>query len=269
MAWQVLTQHKPTVAQRNLRPGLEARLHDPLWLLARQRQMGEFFGEDAGSPVKVEVEADAFPADRVVLGGQALPYSAEVAPLEALVEREAPTRSKPDLRIRAQWGMLFLDYLDRAGLPYDRARLAGRFAVPEADRAPPPPSTPWRGCSRCGLWTASDPRALCGRPDRRRHAAGSVPGGRRAAPAGVPRRRSDLAGARGRHRRRGAVRRLVRRADGVPFEVWVPTDNGRVTLSAPEYHGGRLDWDAFASAPWTASSAAAPQRTRTSMLAAQ
>src|ERR1019366_8673310 len=36
-------------------PGLEARLHDPLWLLARQWQFGEFAAEDAGSPVAVHV----------------------------------------------------------------------------------------------------------------------------------------------------------------------------------------------------------------------
>ena len=35
--------------------GIEARIHDPLWLLARQWQFGEFLGEDAGSPVSVRV----------------------------------------------------------------------------------------------------------------------------------------------------------------------------------------------------------------------
>ena len=30
--------------------GLQARLYDPLWLLARQWQIGEFQGEDNGSP---------------------------------------------------------------------------------------------------------------------------------------------------------------------------------------------------------------------------
>ena len=30
--------------------GLEARIHDPLWLLGRQWQLGEFHGSDGGSP---------------------------------------------------------------------------------------------------------------------------------------------------------------------------------------------------------------------------
>ena len=30
--------------------GLQARIYDPLWLLARQWQVGEFQGEDNGSP---------------------------------------------------------------------------------------------------------------------------------------------------------------------------------------------------------------------------
>jgi hypothetical protein len=32
---------------------LDARIYDPMWLLARQWQVGEFAAEDAGSPVSV------------------------------------------------------------------------------------------------------------------------------------------------------------------------------------------------------------------------
>jgi hypothetical protein len=30
---------------------IRRRVHDPLWLLARQWQVGEFQGEDAGTPI--------------------------------------------------------------------------------------------------------------------------------------------------------------------------------------------------------------------------
>src|SRR3712207_7419635 len=36
-------------------PGLEARVHDPLWLLARQWQLGELLAEDGGTPVIARV----------------------------------------------------------------------------------------------------------------------------------------------------------------------------------------------------------------------
>jgi hypothetical protein len=42
------TRLEPQSRGRNPSPGLEARMHDPLWLLARQWQFGEFHGEDAG-----------------------------------------------------------------------------------------------------------------------------------------------------------------------------------------------------------------------------
>ena len=35
--------------------GLAARIHDPAWALTRQWQFGEFAGQDAGSPVVVEL----------------------------------------------------------------------------------------------------------------------------------------------------------------------------------------------------------------------
>jgi len=40
----------------DLVPPLAARIHDPLWFLTRQWQIGEFRGEDAGSPAWIEVE---------------------------------------------------------------------------------------------------------------------------------------------------------------------------------------------------------------------
>ncbi len=41
----------------DLLPGLAAQIADPLWMLARQWQFGEFQGEDVGSPVHVELAA--------------------------------------------------------------------------------------------------------------------------------------------------------------------------------------------------------------------
>ena len=40
---------------------LRAEVRDPLWMLTRQWQMGEFIGEDAGSPVTAKVRGTPTP----------------------------------------------------------------------------------------------------------------------------------------------------------------------------------------------------------------
>jgi hypothetical protein len=47
---------EPRPLARNLNDTLAARLRDPLWLLARQWQFGEFQGEDAGSPAFASIK---------------------------------------------------------------------------------------------------------------------------------------------------------------------------------------------------------------------
>jgi hypothetical protein len=98
--------------------GLEARVHDPLWLLGRQWQLGELRGDDAGSPVAatVTVRRAAFagylpfvPADGQVTTAEPL---APDRPLEAVVAGAA----RLDLRWRVRAGQRLLDALFRGGL---------------------------------------------------------------------------------------------------------------------------------------------------------
>lgn len=52
---------EPRPRARDLNDTLAARLRDPLWLLSRQWQFGEFRGEDAGSPAFVSLRAEEDP----------------------------------------------------------------------------------------------------------------------------------------------------------------------------------------------------------------
>ena len=65
---------------------LKAEVRDPLWLITRQWQMGEFIGEDAGSPVTAKV---AWKTDSVSAihspAGEVEPYDPNV-PLETVIE---------------------------------------------------------------------------------------------------------------------------------------------------------------------------------------
>ena len=90
---------------------LQAEVHDPLWMLARQWQFGEFKGEDTGSAVTAKLARTVAPIDGVRAGGQSFePYFAEL-PLEARVER-LPLELAPVAR--AALGRLFLKRLDLA-----------------------------------------------------------------------------------------------------------------------------------------------------------
>ena len=49
--WRLEPRVRPDGSGGNLAQALEARVHDPLWALGRQWQLGELQGEDAGSPI--------------------------------------------------------------------------------------------------------------------------------------------------------------------------------------------------------------------------
>jgi len=105
-----------------MQDALQARIHDPLWLLARQWQMGEFKGDDAGSPAAAQLIARSAPISRFLPGPlstnptlaaeHAQNYSPLRVPLETLVEREPIRRpGQNNLRLAAETGQHFLRIL--------------------------------------------------------------------------------------------------------------------------------------------------------------
>ena len=106
MTWQRL---EGSGISADLRPGLAATVADPLWMLARQWQVGEFAGEDAASPVQIRAEVRWQPVGEVRVGGappEALDKDA--APLEARVECEGVTDGPARLRLAAESGRQLL-----------------------------------------------------------------------------------------------------------------------------------------------------------------
>jgi hypothetical protein len=112
---------------------LQARIYDPLWMLARQWQLGEFQGEDNGSPVMARWRAEAARLTRYHAGAiapnirvvDAPSYDGSRMPLETLVERETirPATNqiaKPEkLRLAAEAGQQFLRMLNQQPLSRD------------------------------------------------------------------------------------------------------------------------------------------------------
>jgi len=95
---------EPRCRSNDFARGLEARLADPLWMLARQWQTGEFQGEDAGTPISARIKHSAQSIDRVWLGNSEAAQDFSNTPLEMLVERED---GGMDWRLRVQIGQRF------------------------------------------------------------------------------------------------------------------------------------------------------------------
>lgn len=118
------TRLEPGARSADETTGLEARIHDPLWLLGRQWQLGEFQGSDGGSPVVAQLRAESALLTRYQPGlpkGSApgRPYNSKSQPLETLVERE-PVRQPERVLLSADAGLHFLRLLKRRTLskPY-------------------------------------------------------------------------------------------------------------------------------------------------------
>lgn len=140
-----MSRVEPDPRDPGIDDGLAARVHDPLWLLARQWQLGEFQGLDAGSVAIVDVETDMHQLDswRPGTDGDWQPWDVTAQPLERLVESERPVPAV-DPRLRLLGGVLLSRLLAAAGVtdPTVAAAFRSACAFPPADPgAPPPPAT--------------------------------------------------------------------------------------------------------------------------------
>ena len=81
---------QPTVTGNDIAQALRCEVHDPLWLLARQWQTGEFNAEDAGMAAFAHVISVNTPVQRFLAAGDtaAAAYNANDQPLNAVTERE-------------------------------------------------------------------------------------------------------------------------------------------------------------------------------------
>lgn len=155
-----MSRIEPDPRDPGIADGLAARVHDPLWLLARQWQLGEFQGLDAGSVAVVDVEADTHRLDswRPGTDGDWQPWDVTTQPLERLVECERPSPAA-DPRLRLLGGVMFSRLLAAAGVTDPTVAAVGSacpFPPPDPG-SPPPPAT---GLSAVLQARVADGRAL-------------------------------------------------------------------------------------------------------------
>ena len=119
-------------------PGLEARVHDPLWTLGRQWQLGEFAAVDGGTPTLATLTFNQASVDRFrasTPGADPSVVAEKVgpgAPIEPFIERE---HGVPDLRMRAQLGRDLVRALTAAGRAADAQRLTAAAPLASDDPA--------------------------------------------------------------------------------------------------------------------------------------
>ncbi|NUS26658.1 MAG: hypothetical protein HOV92_20855 [Streptomyces sp.] len=212
---------EPSHRAGDIEPGLAAKVHDPLWLLTRQWQFGEFAAQDAGSPAVVRMNGGSAPIDAWRPGGSTewIPYDPRLGPLDTQIEDEPV---QVDERLRAEGGAALLRMCDDAGL-----LTAARTAL------------------AAHLLPAAEPDAsLIGLLDGRVPDAASVAA---ALDAGTFDSSSDphLAEVVGRWRTWWAGQLAEHGPDCFDphrFEYAVELSTGGTVLRAEEYQGDGLDW---------------------------
>lgn len=133
------TRLEPQVRTDEMKAALQARVYDPLWMLARQWQVGEFQGEDNGSPVIARLRGETTQLTRYLPGElsaaptQGKKFDPRRQPLEPLVEREAVRVTNPaqaeKFSLRAEAGLHFLRLIARAVGARHREHFISRFAL--------------------------------------------------------------------------------------------------------------------------------------------
>lgn len=121
-----MTRLEPQSVSGDPRFGAEAAVADPLWMIARQWQLGELLGEDAGSPVSVEVTSRVLPVTAWAPAGRVDGTAERVdnptwrpwpqgAVLDELVEDVPRTGYERGVRWRSETGAQLVDLLREGG----------------------------------------------------------------------------------------------------------------------------------------------------------
>ena len=229
---------EPDPTQQSLEEGVAARVYDPLWLVARQWQLGELRGSNGGSPIRVDVSRQLSPIVAVRRGTESVPFAADGPALESLVELEAVVQGG-DVRLRARGGQYFLDLLVAHNLTSYAARASTDLSfVGDEDELAAPLVSRLRGrlpdAARLHDELSNQPPTLSQR------LGVSVAHG----PAFA-----EVTGAwlEWYQQRAGFVRGNTWVAERMEyaFQLEIAGPDGTHLLEAPDFDGGHLDWDAF------------------------
>jgi hypothetical protein len=242
--------------------GLQGRVHDPLWLLARQWQLGEFSGEDAGSPVLAHLQGDAFGLTRYLPGqlpangiGVGSPIDISREPLETLVEKEPAVRGvAPDLRFAVDAGREFVRQLEAHGVGRFRGDYLNRYVLSERAGADDEPALEFlelmvgRVIDGALLYlelntALRSPNGVGRLPKLPAIPLDDQDAVRKAAESWLAWYDSQV------NEPVGGPAAWIKERMEYAFSVSAARPGGEFVLTTPEYVEGRLDWDAFSHRP--------------------
>jgi hypothetical protein len=254
---------EPRARDTSLTAGLEARVHDPLWLLGRQWQFGELNADgDLGSAIVAEVSAQVVPLARYRPGraesnGAAQAYDVAAQPLETMVEAE-DVRATASVRARVRAGQHFERLLAAHGVARHAPAFREAFVL-TADAAAAEAASRRFTALMAG-------RAIDG---QRLYAALAPtmrpPGGAPAAlPATPPVDAADAPAVVAAAEAWLAWSESLVTSPAIPNRAWIPErmeyafavdapagDGSGLVLEAEEYTDGSLDWHTFTGVPST------------------
>jgi hypothetical protein len=242
------TRLEPQPRDASMERSLQAQVRDPLWMLARQWQVGEFLGADAGSPVQATLEAETQSVTTYRPGAD---DSATVVldpnlPVEVHVERETPT-----LRLRGsvQLGMYF-EGLVRGSIAGPEIVVAAfRHTFPISAAVPDPTYAPVSAVRFRALMAgrATDGEALY--VSAAAVQAGQVPPVALPAEAGNPGMdtvlKAFLAYRASLFSQPQSDSAWIDDQLQYEFAMGSPTAGNNLLLNAPDFPGGHLDWYSF------------------------
>lgn len=130
---------KPLISNRNRLEGvprtdeftrsLRAEIADPLWMLCRQWQLGEFEGEDAATACQAKILAEHQQPEMIHFNdGPSVAYNADKFPLETIVECEL---IRHDYYLCLQMGRQFRKLMNEAGLSAHGKAFADAYLIAE------------------------------------------------------------------------------------------------------------------------------------------
>lgn len=250
---------EPVPRATRLTTGLRAEVADPLWMLTRQRQVGELTGEDAGSPIEAVATVEVASLSRYHPGrvrGRAPDRATDLTdaafPLETLVERRPVAGSPAAVRLAVDGGAHLVRLLrahgaEAAVAPWVAAR---PLDLTDARRDAVGPAAAWLARHDSEV---PDGAAVAADLDAHRDADGllaSLPA-EPVLPADI-RDQALLAARQWLTWWDASVPEPVAEADAwnpsrleYAFAVGTTMSDGRVVLHAEDYQGGHLDWWAF------------------------
>ena len=109
LTYQSWTKIESRTRNWDFTKNLSNSIHDPLWMLTRQWQFGEFQGEDAGALAQAKIYYHHAPVDHLSLAGNAPQMIDHSIPLDAAVEQ---ITTPLDLHLRMQMGRHWLKMLE-------------------------------------------------------------------------------------------------------------------------------------------------------------